>query len=523
MRKRAPKASGRTLAQSRLDRDRYRKRFLFALAASDDQAFIRLVWATHAIQDDRVEAGARYITFPAQAATSDISAPAAVHPWKLETLINELLAQPKHSLRADGAVRRLDCSRFEALVFVTNLLTKLENAEDGFVLQRVSVLQEIHRLAQRQFEWQRGLVTGALLYRAAYLYGGQRVGDFFKERRGVTIANFMLACFCMYSIFQSMPALSREFDARQVGLDRETVRRVVEAVAVDHASSRLEAARLRSIRAHVAYKPSVLRTFPCIRFGERLYAPLPSLVMQRGTSGLFYDVVADEWAKNEVADRFEKYARELLASHFSTHKTLPPWKYRVAGNVQATPDILLAGEALKVVVECKARRLSYVARFSENPVRDASAAYDEIAKGAFQVWRFVAHHRAGWVESLPLDPSAVGLVLTLDTWVANTHVLQEDVLKRAHEMADRAGIGETDRIGIGFVHIDDLEATLAVCTEETFLKSAQSLASREFTGFQLISVHRQLFGEMTERRPYPFADRMQEVLPWWENFEEARS
>ena len=55
---------------------------------------------------------------------------------------------------------------------VTNILASLENAEDGLTLERINVLREMHRLGQRQFEWQRGFMSYSRLYRAAFIYGG---------------------------------------------------------------------------------------------------------------------------------------------------------------------------------------------------------------------------------------------------------------------------------------------------------------------------------------------------------------
>lgn len=60
-------------------------------------------------------------------------------------------------------------------------------------------------------------------------------------------------------------------------------------------------------------------------------------------------------------------------------------KYRVRGNDVETPDILIEDEGyVSIVVECKAARMSYEARFSEEPIVEARRGYDELAKGVFQ-------------------------------------------------------------------------------------------------------------------------------------------
>src|SRR3954447_11712623 len=95
--------------------------------------------------------GMAFLLYPQEAASSDIASKFAIHRWKLETLLNEVLTTNKLELQRRRRNRRLDCRRFEAIAGGTNALAGLENAEDGLTLKRVTVLREVHRLSQRQF------------------------------------------------------------------------------------------------------------------------------------------------------------------------------------------------------------------------------------------------------------------------------------------------------------------------------------------------------------------------------------
>jgi hypothetical protein len=64
-------------------------------ARSSDIAFLQLIWATDALQSDRVEAASRVITFPPQAADSSVGSPFAIRRWELETLAIQLFLTPK--------------------------------------------------------------------------------------------------------------------------------------------------------------------------------------------------------------------------------------------------------------------------------------------------------------------------------------------------------------------------------------------------------------------------------------------
>src|SRR3546814_12301857 len=83
-----------------------------------------------------------------------------------------------------------------------------------------------------------------------------------------------------------------------------------------HVVSRNLAARMRKGHRHTAYRPSILRDFPIIAFGEkgeRLRAPIPELIMYRYTSGLYLDVVQGGSAVwTDIGPRFERCVLEYL-------------------------------------------------------------------------------------------------------------------------------------------------------------------------------------------------------------------
>ena len=165
---------------SLLNRDRYRKKLQGLLATADDEAFVELTWAIDALQSGRENVAARFIQFPAEAATSDIASNFAVYKWELETLLGLLLITPKHKLR-DGLNRLTDCTQFAAGAKAANFLRKLEDAEAGVYLRHFDVLNEMHRIGQRQFAWQRGYTNVAQFYRYAYIYGRGECESYFAR------------------------------------------------------------------------------------------------------------------------------------------------------------------------------------------------------------------------------------------------------------------------------------------------------------------------------------------------------
>jgi hypothetical protein len=188
------------------------------LARADDEAIFVMVWATFAIQSGRPESARPLLVFPPEAATRDLASKFAVHPWKLETMLNEVLTTPKLKLLPNHPNRRLDCRKFEAIARVTNALASLENAEDGLTLERINVLREIPRIGQRQFEWQRGFFSYPQFYRAGFVYGGDLTRAFFAEANGFTMHDFALACFALRALFLDKPIVSRGGGRDEIGI-----------------------------------------------------------------------------------------------------------------------------------------------------------------------------------------------------------------------------------------------------------------------------------------------------------------
>jgi hypothetical protein len=500
----------------------YRGKLSDLLSIANDEAFFILAWSVRAIQSGRPDQALRFLEFPMEAVTDDISSSYAVHPWSLETLLNELLATPKRDNRHRGRSRQLNCSSFSAIARVLNALHALENADDAELLQRVNVLREMHRLMQRQIEWQRGLVSIPRLFRSGFIYGGDLAKQFFETRNGFSVDQFTLACFALRALFNDKPIVRRGGGMPAVGIDEACLNRIYDLIVLPRQQARARANTATSVPGHIGYKRSIFREYPCVAFGEdneRIHAPLSELVMLRCTTGLFYDMAkGGDNVRNEISRCFEGYCVDLLAASAAVERVSSSYSYRASGNEYASPDALVrtADDSIWLVVECKATRMSYEARFSEFPLEDARRGYEEIAKGVFQIWRFASHVRRGLVTDRLAEP-ATGIVLTLDTWLTMANTMQEDVIEIAKSFcaARDSQIAPIDQIPITFCPIEELENTLRIATRDSFIRAIHAAGELSFRGWLLSGVHQQIAPDEPEPNPYPFADRLEEAIPWW--------
>lgn len=276
-----------------------------------------------------------------------------------------------------------------------------------------------------------------------------------------------------------------------------------------------EAKRLRSGRGHIGYEPSVLRRRPVLLFGatgEEAMAPLSPLIMQRLTSGLYFDIVDGGGAIwKEVGHRFEGYCLSYLGAMLTNYRVDPEYRYGPKGRGFDTPDILVSDSGgVRLVVECKAKRMAVEARISRDPVSDAATAYGEIAKGMFQVWRFLSHARRGLLNQ-PVTDDCLGMVVTADPWLVMGQKLYPEVMAIANALADEKDpeINAEDRRRVPIVLIDDLEYTLQHADPATLFERLLAL-SEDDTGWNWSLVLGQSDGPA---RAYPFADELRVILP----------
>jgi hypothetical protein len=266
-----------------------------------------------------------------------------------------------------------------------------------------------------------------------------------------------------------------------------------------------------------AYGLSVLRDFPIIAFGdnaERLRAPIPELIIYRYTSGLYLDVVkggAAIWT--DIGRRFEAYVVEYLQAMMAPYRVEGETAYGTKKARYRTPDVLISSsDGIVAVVECKAKRMSFDARYADDPVSAAAIGFDELSKGIFQIWRFFAHARRGLTGDLRVASGCQGIMVTADSWLTMASKQAEKVIAAAHALAEAEGdIEPADRCDIAFCQIDDVEFSLQNGTADSFLDACREIASGEKKWFMLSVAHS---ANRDIPREYPFKDRIAKLLPW---------
>jgi hypothetical protein len=509
------------------------KQLLKMFARANDAAFLQMIWAVDALQSGRETVAKRYFsTYPPEAAAeSSIGSLLGIHRWELETLIVQLLLVPKELPREQGNLM-LDCSKFESIRQTINRLRALENVESARYLSGdFTIWGEMHRIAQRQFHWQRGYFNTPQIYRYAYLYAQGKCADYFKQTYRFEITDLIFTGFGFFTAYLASPWVPRKTSVPEIGLTDEIVQRAFPMISCSRDEARTGTVALvaQTQNEHgspipTALLPSILRKTPLLYVDDpdRLISPIPETILLRVTAGLYYDLLSGgQDIINDANARFEQYCVDLIDVMMERFEVGGAYRYGPKGAQFDSPDVLIKDQGkLVIVAECKATKLTYLAQFAEDPFEAAKKQYTQLAKGVFQLWRFFSHVRRGFVEgALAADCHAV--VLTLDAFMQMARDPQNKVFAEANALADGDGnIALEDRKPVVICPIYDLESILSQATEDSLLASLKASNKEKYQGWMLREVHRDTGASKRFGKPklYPFD--LENVLPWWSRFDE---
>ena len=242
------------------------------------------------------------------------------------------------------------------------------------------------------------------------------------------------------------------------------------------------------------------------------------------TSGLFYDVIdGGGGVIEEIGKRFEAYA-ELAFLHLAPEFEIQrEFSYKTKLGERKSSDLMILDDNRKVshLIECKANRLSRVARFGDFQPDDRG--YLDMIKGVTQIWRFVADVRAGLTDC-EIAASPIGGILTLDSWFVAAPKRQNTVIEKAREICDSKypEVAVADQIPIAFLYMSEFERGMAMGQARSLLDTFAFLATSEGRGYQFDIAMRRDGEKFGPTREFPFEDYLNELLPWWRNLAKLR-
>ncbi|TGQ73011.1 MAG: hypothetical protein E5V49_02355 [Mesorhizobium sp.] len=503
------------------DKRRSLKRLQKYLSSAPKLEFLLAIYSIQKIQNPRNSAPSFFADLPNEVRTTDRHSEFYFHPWFLETLANELLAAPWEPKKRDGFIRTLNLRSFSAFATAYNLLNRAENASDGPVLRRVGVLSQLNRLAKRQFEWQRRFATVSRMARYHSIYRTDRSRIYFKEKYDIEFDVFTKTAFAIYAMLLKQSTIRTDIESKKIGIDQNDVLKTIGILSVSIEEAHGAVRRLRQGYDHIAYAPSIFRVSPLVTFLQEgvgyVMTPFPDLLFYRITEGLFYDFVDNPDLRNDFSANLESYISDVIEKRAE--------KYGVSGNItygrtaEKTPDILVSEtNSVIAAIEIKGRRQNATIRFGENPTKDFAEAYEDLSKGVFQLWKYLADSSKGLIpgEFAASEDTILG-VCTLDNWIESAFGTEADVCAMAHRKADAhvRGIPPEYRKHVPIFSLSDMEFVLSRSDVETLIDIMRAATTDEYRGWLLASIFSSKFPSRSAvEDALPFGD-VNKNVPWW--------
>jgi len=435
--------------------------------------------------------------------------------WVFETLFNELLTTPSvlrwHANQRP--VSKFPINHVDFAFKLHNAMHSLEDSEDEIWLRDHDVMNMLGKIGYRQFPWQRRFDNLGDLVRSCYIYTFPESDEIFLKSRGFSLEDLIKVGFALWTKSREFPFIGQDMDLTSIGISSTKRDTIVQYLSLDESEIRDFAKKIRPLSISLTSdKPSVLRSRPIIYLNsEREYAvPFPDLLISRISTGLFYDIVSDNGnIRRIVGDNFEEYCEFMLRKFLSEAEISDEYSYNIGKKAINSPDLFINTNGdCSVIVECKSRKVKHALRVADDP-NDFKQDLREIAKGVFQIWRYILHVNQYPEQHPAISTDVVGLVVTLDSWLDLSIRGRELVLDMAKEMCrlNNPPISENFQIPVIIININDLEETLARCTLSTFMGSLSKLARHEkYIGYNLTNVHKEEDGIKPPLKAWQFID-----------------
>lgn len=476
-----------------------------------EKDFLILIWATYKLGRSPNAVSARAIQPPRDLRRANSFLELGVFPWELETLLNEYFV----SARVEEPKRRLGSpdENWNQIALMLSKLRHLENSEFLYFGRSQSIWAEMRRIPHRQFFWQQDITNKLYLFRAAYLFG-KEFDEIYYADYGSCFEKVFKTGFAYFAHFMSQPIAKDFVDLRELGIDEETNRAVLERLCLSIDAAKVEDERPK----YTGYRSSLLRPNPIIRTDDgSLFCPLVELLFERITLGLYYDLVkAGPEVMKAVSKNFENYVTLIFSEISGLDSVETEFVYKTGKEKILSPDVLgIRDGSLDMIVECKLKRMPVSMKFGDADL--SGRIVDDLAKAIVQIWKFhddVCLGRVGLGYSSETEP--LGLVVTLDDWFTLNSAFVDYLLDKAREIAAEKihDFREEKEIPVAFMSIGDLEEIAGRASYDDLRRFVLLSTDTDLAGWNKAG----LFKDKISKNPrvaFKFLDDLDKVLPGW--------
>ncbi|WP_350049802.1 hypothetical protein [Marivibrio sp.] len=336
-------------------------------------------------------------------------------PWELELLAKELIlhAQPRG---------KYDLRKWHDFAAAINRIKNLEDSISGESINQDNVLHELSRIAHRQFHWQHPPDAG-MISRYYRIFAREGLAELIERKIGLEVKDlYTIGCMTCGGFLKSTyldlvqpPAIPN--------LSSESFKRFIERFAIDIRTLRNEIEKSQKYDENFAYAFNPLRTYPIILTNRKsrpnLICPLPTLLFNRFTSGIYYEIHDEKGFSDAFGQSFQLYvgeaAKRIDDLSGNSFQILGEKPYE--SGQKHSIDWIISDDSAHIFLECKTKRMRLGSKQSLEMKGVLEDDISKLASFVVQSYRTLDDARHGrYPHWSPDDKPIYPIVVTLEDW-----------------------------------------------------------------------------------------------------------
>jgi hypothetical protein len=400
-------------------------------------------------------------------------------PWDLPAIAREVLL---HSQQRGGT------KRLNSLSAVQTVVHSLRNTcNEGSKLRNISqddVFNELLRISHHQFPWQQGNLYKSLT-RHLKIFGAKSVAAMLEKHTGLTVGEFFFLGFAIGGHLQRRFDINSAQDYGEFGITEAKATAFFSrlSVSIDNLRPLLAA---QPVDATWDYGWNPLEATPLVALDpehpNRMYCPVPDLLLRRFSTGLYYDLVKVPGFGNAFGTAFEDYVGEVLAVTYQNGSAtvLKEVPYTVGRDIHHGPDWIVCDAGGNLAIECKTKRLTYAARQAGDVALRAEV--DKIAEAVVQNYKNIREAQQGLSSWQPNSHPIVPLVITFEDWFFLGPLLNSLLEQSVRSQLQDAGLDTQliETLPYAVMSCREFELCVGAVREEGIAKFFQGKSKEEY-------------------------------------------
>jgi len=280
-----------------------------------------------------------------------------VAEFHLETICREVVLHAKEFGRTDDTLKD-----WKTLARTVN---RLKNLEEMIAARHRSpdlLMQELHRMAHRQFPWQAFRPNAVNITRYHMIYGHPPLAGIIKTATGLSPEELFLYGMALLGVFMGTFAQVCPPNIQIPGLSSEGLDRFLRHFSRNLPELKMLLQDEHQMNERFAYAYNSLRAFPLIGIKfqgkDHLVCPIPTLLFWRFTNGVYYEIFSQSGFENAFGEAFQWYVGQVVKNGTTKDKTqiYPECEYRVGKDSKRTVDWIVDQGIAALFVEAKTKR-----------------------------------------------------------------------------------------------------------------------------------------------------------------------